>query len=1839
MRNSNCELTIGTKVWMTCIESKAHPRCNWRATKLELLSDSLESEDSFVQTIKTSLSETFLSKLGVRIEPATMVFSEAEIGSTKFLYFTVSAEKEVKLIELKLVSIGTPYTLFIDERLIEDCSFPHTVSTVKPLFVKVVLKSEDVGRNETFCKFSFEGGTALRKISSTVFSPDELMYDASSVLSGSKQRNRTTANPADRSRNTSNFVPGVKPVYSSKAVTPVRLPQYPVPEKIRSAILMNRDLTVVCPELLMPLNAKNYQTKSHTLLYIEEVQSDLEMAVFDMKNVQMRPDNEYLYMEVPGLSEGRPSLLVGDRILVKQANDVAGFSSPCNEAYIHKVTADTIYLRFNEAFHQNYDGYGVDVQFLPNRNSFKKAHQAVDFSSNFPTWLLFPQWLEVKNPLYSPSAKNRPSRPLKPSKAAFGYGYQVDVPFVAPVLPLKQPGVASNTEQSSSRVHKKAEPLALNPFESPRQSREFVNPNLNERQQAAVRRILAAECRPIPYILFGPPGTGKTMTVVESIIQVFVCIPESRILACAPSNSAADLIVQRLDSAGVVSMDDVVRFNAANRSQNSIPDDILKYSCNDMDELETVARFRIVVCTCTTAGNFFTLELRPNHFTHVFVDEAGQATEPETMVALVLTAGNPEAMVILAGDPMQLGPVLRSSIAAEYGLGESFLARLSSRKLYARDESVFATHGNYNPKVMTKLVDNYRSHCALLVMPSKIFYSDELVAKADPELVNTFVDWRHLPNKEMPLIFCGVRGTDMRENDSPSWFNAAEVVLVAKYVKLISDDKVVASNEIGIITPYRKQVEKLRQFLASFEIGRMKIGSVEEFQGQERQVIILSTVRSDESKVESDVFHNIGFLANPRRFNVAITRSQALLVVIGNPFVLIQDKYWKTFIEYAVMNGCYVGCEPPPMIVERRDDYVRSGASEMSTATERSEPGFEETSATIAVSKVLDANEEQIAPSVEVLVKRELSELCDEENSKMRDRKEQQEVAASGNVKLQQTNDVSRKKDSDERSVNMSDLSEDKTMTPFLSSQSVSEKNGKPVEKMSSLGGLDNKLALNPHQGSSNLESEGSVSINFVDPIEGNASHSENEKVPKVFAEEVLDYPASERLVDARNNETKSETLKEHENDLNESTLAPSRGFFSQSTESQKGQSTATSSPTLIENERTPSFSTFLSSDSKFLPSSREVPAMQPIWRIDGESAESSIERFDDETAHDIKVLEETNEIEKSKEGKDHLDVDTGTISEPSTKLSDLDDESHLTSKNSDSNSTETDAGFQLSEYRHADGEEGTAPVSNLSASTRMEEITPESPAEVYSDWRSSVGSLSEGITIDSELSSRPGSSHSYASRKDHMIVSSPREIDELSKSSSKSKDIVLKTHTDVYDSEVWGSVEPYPEDLEPIAGPVKMDGARVETRTSTKDESEGTTPGVSDTVNGKPNEVLHSKFYEVKYKVEYEKQRNSILSSARSSDIDQNKEDFGEENEKDVALKGQNRDCSICTRVGKQMVDEVDQGESNIVSDGQQATSKIVETPPDLEDSCVHDEKLDECSICTVVAKKLKQEKKVRISEDKNESMPISSPESFSYASNMACPFCRKIVADDYSPDCNSEKVNREIFQQHVQECRKRQPSSDRQSSKVLESSGVADHHGSMSTMSAVVHLQDAKSMKNKRPLKTGASESTEYSIFGEYSTLNGSSIPSYINRVQSSMTKQPPPPLERKISEISLEESEGANRKAASIPVAEDETLPVVTKNASNERFQSPGKFVSSGNVILSRGGPSNVTPLDTSSSCSNEIQKTLDELELEGTESLHASKASEKMADSREVRSEGKVDFSTLPTPTSISDLKTY
>nr|XP_042700173.1 RNA helicase Mov10l1 isoform X2 [Chrysemys picta bellii] len=694
---------------------------------------------------------------------------------------------------------------------------------------------------------------------------------------------------------------------------PSFLPHYPIPDKLRKCVEQKLDILSFQPLLAERLNLSNYKANLSTLLWLEEIHAEMEIKEFSMSGIILKKNGNFLVLEVPGLAEGRPSLYAGDKVILKSQD----YSEHIIEyiAYVTEIHNEDATLRLNPEFEQVYNSEPMDVEFAFNRTTSRRCQFAVEQGIYLGEKVLFPDTLVLQSPQVVKTWNNMGCHTVADDHEQ--YTKKKDMcSFQKKKMQNEQTKCMVPKERNIVAVPRMVTVATqtsklINGIMTPEQRDcEFFNPVLNEHQKLAVKRILSGECRPTPYILFGPPGTGKTVTIIEAILQVHYTLPDSRILVCAPSNSATDLVCLRLHDSNLLKPGAMVRVNASCRCEETISDTVKLY-CKDGDDIWNASRFRIIITTCSSAGMFYQIGVRLGHFTHVFVDEAGQASEPECLIPLGLIS-EVNGQIVLAGDPMQLGPVIKSTLAMVYGLNISMLERLMSRSLYQRNEDTFGVYGSYNPLLVTKLLKNYRSHSTLLALPSKLFYHKELEVCADPSVVTSLLGWEKLPRKGFPLIFHGMRGSETREGHNPSWFNPTEAVQVMRYCCLLAKhvNNAVSVTDIGVITPYRKQVEKIRFLLRNVDLMDIKVGSVEEFQGQEYLVIIISTVRSNEGSFDDDRYY-LGFLSNAKRFNVAITRPKALLILVGNPHVLVKDPCFSALLEYSLANGVYVGCDLP----------------------------------------------------------------------------------------------------------------------------------------------------------------------------------------------------------------------------------------------------------------------------------------------------------------------------------------------------------------------------------------------------------------------------------------------------------------------------------------------------------------------------------------------------------------------------------------------------------------------------------------------------------------------------------------------------------------------------------------------------------------------------------------------------------------------------------------------------------------------------------------------------------------------------------------------------------------
>ncbi|XP_022239290.1 RNA helicase Mov10l1-like isoform X1 [Limulus polyphemus] len=930
----------GDSVTVVAIESD-QGRFQWRALSINPKQMSVPSLRFHTQKSPTQsnfMRELLSDKNSITIS-SPLDFQNIHLGKKKYITAWIRNEgcSEKVLLLCKLQTSGSSDCQFLlgmpklynfpQQDVASLCSVaqkntsscvPNNALVLPPrsvAYLNITCDARHLGKTQNLVLFKFQGFEIARYVTVKVEDSRQEQLNPSAPYQPNRRITRNIRNA--ESVTNGMLVPGEK---LRRSRFPLFFPQYPVPNALWEAVLQGQDILSVAQCLIEKLAKENYADKFSTLLHLEEIQMQLDMEEFDIKEAPLRRCKEYLALHVPGLAEGRPSVLLGDKVIL---------SSPVleeellYEGFVHEVLKDEVLLKFHSSFHSNYNDEVYNVSFALSRTALRRCHQAVFMISELPANVLFPSVLHLKNPqvqLIEDSSKNSsqedsPQKLLNKMSKNFNSNSILTADDKNPkISELSALNVIQNTcgpvishltptSAKDYQVRNARKTLLSNNVSGKRLT--WVNKTLNERQKAAVKRIVSGQCRPTPYIIFGPPGTGKTVTVVEAILQIYLNVPSSRIIACTPSNSAADLITLRIHESKRVQAVDLARLNAFQRIEENIPEEIRIY-CKNSNDLDLLSHHRIVISTCTTAGNFYSLGLTTSHFTHVFVDEAGQATEPECLVPINLAVLG-DGQVILAGDPLQLGPVLRSRYAQLYGLQISLLERFMDRPVYSRDEEKFADHGNYDPLIVTKLVNNYRSHSAILSLPSRLFYHNELVCCASKDQRKSLCYWDGLPKTGFPIVFHGVKGSDMREGNSPSWFNPAEVVQVVKYVQSLYRFGL-KPDDVGVITPYRKQVEKIKTFFSSLAVEYCKVGSVEEFQGQERLAIIISTVRACEEYVEFDSLHNLGFLSNPKRFNVAVTRAQGLLVVVGDPLLLSKDSNWNELLMHCVKNGAYTGC-------------------------------------------------------------------------------------------------------------------------------------------------------------------------------------------------------------------------------------------------------------------------------------------------------------------------------------------------------------------------------------------------------------------------------------------------------------------------------------------------------------------------------------------------------------------------------------------------------------------------------------------------------------------------------------------------------------------------------------------------------------------------------------------------------------------------------------------------------------------------------------------------------------------------------------------------------------------
>lgn len=472
---------------------------------------------------------------------------------------------------------------------------------------------------------------------------------------------------------------------------------------------------------------------------------------------------------------------------------------------------------------------------------------------------------------------------------------------------------------------------------------------LNYEQQKAVNNVLNEAYGPVPYLIFGPPGTGKTKTLAELALQLTYKDKSAHLLVCAPSDPAADTLVQQISKHFKPSQ--VLRLNAPSRSFPEVPNSVLPYSCVDdgmfsLPSFQELMKVKMVVTTCrdaeilvrarVTNRDLAHLEqvihnsIHPNslrfqtqlHWTGLLVDEAAQATELEALISINVVAppeihqlkDNELPILVMAGDQFQLGPRTASKTTL---IQMSFFERLLDRPFY-RDHPLARSKQNggiMRPltqamlpiirPAFTNLIRNYRSHPAILAIPSRLFYNDTLEPEADhTETLLTASAWK---GSGWPVLFVTNTAPDEVERDGGGWYNLLEAQVACHNAKACIQTGLVQPHEVVIMSPFRAQVKVLRNVARGepFMMPGVNIGPLEAFQGLEAPLVIICTTRTRDRFLDQDIARGWGVIHEPKRFNVALTRARYGLIVIGNPSVLDRDRNWAAFMSFCYRNGLW----------------------------------------------------------------------------------------------------------------------------------------------------------------------------------------------------------------------------------------------------------------------------------------------------------------------------------------------------------------------------------------------------------------------------------------------------------------------------------------------------------------------------------------------------------------------------------------------------------------------------------------------------------------------------------------------------------------------------------------------------------------------------------------------------------------------------------------------------------------------------------------------------------------------------------------------------------------------
>ncbi len=484
----------------------------------------------------------------------------------------------------------------------------------------------------------------------------------------------------------------------------------------------------------------------------------------------------------------------------------------------------------------------------------------------------------------------------------------------------RQRGAIAAARHASGRAAKLRD--CLFGYQEPRfgaEPKATIDANLNEPQIATVKFALSAKDF---AIIHGPPGTGKTTTLVEVIRQAVDA--GDKVLACASSNTAVDNLLERLipvvpqvvrlghparvtEACRDHTLDELVRHHdtqAIIRDMMRESESLMRQAAKstrsregyrratqmrsdaralqnqvrmlERQAIQYVLNDADVICSTTTIDEEL---LGDRRFDLVVIDEACQSTEGSVWQAILRA----ERMVF-AGDHCQLPPTILSEVAAREGMRLSLQERLIQQ---------------FGDSVFRRLTVQYRMHESIMRFSSSQFYDDTLIA--DPSVAQHLLSddaaIRSTQWTNQPITFIDTAGAEYEESIEPdglSKLNQREAELVVRLVQTLIKQGVDRS-QIAVIVPYAAQVRKVRSLLRG---TGPEVDTVDGFQGREKDVVIMSMVRSNDRR-------EIGFMSDTRRTNVALTRARKRLIVIGDSATFASDPFYVSMFEYFESKGAY----------------------------------------------------------------------------------------------------------------------------------------------------------------------------------------------------------------------------------------------------------------------------------------------------------------------------------------------------------------------------------------------------------------------------------------------------------------------------------------------------------------------------------------------------------------------------------------------------------------------------------------------------------------------------------------------------------------------------------------------------------------------------------------------------------------------------------------------------------------------------------------------------------------------------------------------------------------------